>query len=114
MNIEVRRPFTRDTGKARFRATYLVSDVPSPGCVQVTVTLATRIQLAQQIAKEGIKYSESLLAEISKELVKDYVAKGGELDPECSTAPNADAIFLDYGDFDMLLETASNLSEVED
>lgn len=114
MNIEVRRPFTRDPGKARFRATYLVSDVPSPGCVQVTVTLATRIQLSQQILNEGIKYTEALLAECAKELVRDYVTKGGDLDPECSTAPSPDAIFLDYGDFDLMLETAANLSEVED
>ena len=111
MEIEVLRPFRREGDKARFRATYRVTEVPSPGCVQVTVTLATRIQLSQQIARQGIKYSESLLAEIAKELVAAFVVTGGELDPDCSTRPAPDAIFIDYGDFDLLTKAAVVLSE---
>lgn len=109
MNIELRRPFRKEERKSRFRATYLVDDVPEPGCVQVVVTLATRIQLSQQIMKSGVKYTESVLEEIVKELVKGYVEKGGRLDPDCSMQPSDDPIFLDYGDFDMLVETSVNL-----
>jgi hypothetical protein len=90
VEIEVTRPFRKEDRKARFRATYRITDVPSPGCVQVTVTLATRIQLSQQILAEGYKYSDTLLGECVKELVKDYV---------------------DYGDFDQLLEAAGKVSE---
>jgi hypothetical protein len=114
LNIEVRRPFRKEDRKARFRATYHVTDVPEPGCVQVTVTLATRIQLSQQILKEGVKYTEALLGEISKELVRNYVEKGGQLDPDCSMEPAPDAIYLDYGHFDMLVATAQRLTEEED
>lgn len=111
MEIEVTRPFRKEDRKARFRATYRVTDVPSPGCVQVTVTLATRIQLSQQILKEGYQYTEALLGECVKELVRDYVDKGGELDPDCSMEPSPDAIFVDYGDFDLLVEAAGKVSE---
>lgn len=106
MNIELRRPFLRETGKSRFRATYRVTEVPEPGCVQVTVTLATRIQLQQQIARQGVKYTDAVLEECVKDLVKGYVENGGRLDPSCNTQPQADAIFLDYGDFDMLVAAA--------
>lgn len=111
MEIEVTRPFRKEDRKARFRATYRITDVPSPGCVQVTVTLATRIQLSQQILAEGYKYSDTLLGECVKELVKDYVDRGGELDPDCSMEPSPDAIYVDYGDFDQLLEAAGKVSE---
>lgn len=114
MNIEVRRPFRKEDRKARFRATYQVSDVPEPGCVQVTVTLATRIQLSQQILREGMKYTEQLLGECAKELVRRYVENGGKLDTGCSMEPDPDAIYLDYGDFDLLVATAKQLTDEED
>lgn len=110
MNIEVRRPFRKEDRKARFRATYLVTDVPNPGCVQVTVTLATRIQLSQQISKQGVKYTEELLGDCVKELVAAYVVTGGYLDPDCSMDPAEDAIYIDYGDFDMLVAAAEAIS----
>jgi len=75
VEIEVTRPFRKEDRKARFRATYRVTDVPSPGCVQVTVTLATRIQLSQQILKEGYQYTESLLGECVKELQQQGIAR---------------------------------------
>lgn len=111
MNIEVRRPFRKEDRKARFRATYQVTDVPDPGCVQVLVTLATRIQLSQQIMKEGVKYTEAVLGECSKLLVKRYVDNGGKLDPGCSMDPSDDYIFLDYGDFDELVAEAIRLND---
>ncbi|CAN5756543.1 hypothetical protein BH23ACT12_BH23ACT12_12890 [soil metagenome] len=114
MNIEVRRPFRKEDRKARFRATYQVTDVPEPGCVQVTVTLATRIQLSQQIMREGVKYTEVLLGECTKELVRRHVEKGGKLDPNCGMEPADDAIFLDYGDFDLLVATALRLTEEDE
>jgi hypothetical protein len=88
--------------------------VPSPGCVQVTVTLATRIQLSQQILAEGYKYTDTLLGECVKELVRDYVDRGGQLDPDCSMEPSPDAIYVDYGDFDQLVEVAGKVSEKVD
>jgi len=86
----------------------VVTDVPSPGCIQVTVTLATRIQLSQQIAKRGVKYNEAVLSECTKVLVRAHVEKGARLDPDCSSQPDEDAIFIDYGDFDMLVEAAAD------
>lgn len=111
MNIELRRPFLREGGRSRFRATYLVTDVPSPGCVQVTVTLATRIQLQQTIAREGMKYTDSLLVDCVKELVRAHVENGIRLDPRCSNELSDDPIFLDYGDFDLLVAAAKRLTE---
>ncbi|MEX2587055.1 MAG: hypothetical protein WD602_03550 [Actinomycetota bacterium] len=105
------RPFAREQGKSRFRATYQVTDVPTPGCVQVTVTLATRIQLSQEIARRGVKYTESLLAECSKELVKAYLERGGRPDPECADGLSDAVIALSYNDFDMLAEAAVSLSQ---
>ena len=111
MNIEVRRPFRKEERKARFRATFQVTDVPDPGCVQIVVTLATRIQLSQQIMKEGVKYTEAVLGECSKLLVKRYVEGGGKLDAGCSMDPSDDYIFLDYGDFDELVAEAIRLND---
>lgn len=107
----MQRPFLREGRKSRFRATYRVTEVPQPGCVQVTVTLATRIQLAQEIARRGVKYTEALLAECAKELVKAYVDQGGRLNSDCSGEPSDHAIFLGYGDFDVLAAAAERLSE---
>jgi hypothetical protein len=90
---------------------YLVTDVPSPGCVQVTVTLATRIQLQQTINREGMKYTDSLLVDCVKELVRAHVENGIRLDPNCSNELSDDPIFLDYGDFDLLVAAARSLTE---
>lgn len=114
MNIELNRPFRKEQGKNRFRATYRVTDVPSPGCVQVAVTLGCRIQLEQEIKRHRVKYNDAVLEEISKELVKGYVDKGGRLDPECSREPSPDPIIIDYTDFDMLAEAAEALNDSEE
>lgn len=87
-----------------------MTDVASPGCVQVTVTLAVRIQLAQEIARRGVKYTEDVLAECAKELVKEYVDRGGWLDPDCSVEPEGNVIPLGYTDFDMLAAAAENMA----
>lgn len=105
------RPFQREGRASKFRATYRVTDAPSQGCVQVTVTLATRIQLQQEIARRGVKYTDALLAECVKELVKAHVEKGGHLDPDCSREPSGDPIVLRYGDFDLLAGAAENLAQ---
>lgn len=114
MNIELHRPFRREPGKAKFRATYRVSDVPSPGCVQVSVTLAVRIQLEQEIERRGVVYSESLLQECTKELVRDYVDKGGSLDPDCNAGLSPDPVVIHYGDFDLLADAAVSIAAPSD
>lgn len=114
MNIELNRPFRKEQGKNRFRATYRVSDVPAPGCVQVAVTLGCRIQLEQEVKRHGVVWSDSVLEEISKELVKGYLDKGGRLDPECSRDPSPDPIVIDYTDFDMLAEAAEKLADSDE
>ena len=114
MNIQLHRPFRREGGKARFRATYRVTDVPSPGCVQVAVTLAVRIQLEQEIERRGVVYTESLLHECTKELVRQFVDKGGRLDPDCSPNLSPDPLFIHYGDFDLLADAAVSISAPRD
>lgn len=113
MEIEIRRPFRKEEGKSRFRATYYVSDVPAPGCIHVTITLAVRIQLSQEIARHGIKYTDALLGECAKELVAAYVFTGGSLDPDCDPGRLSDAIFVDYGDFDLFVTAATTLTAQE-
>ncbi|HEX2053066.1 MAG TPA: hypothetical protein VHJ78_04975 [Actinomycetota bacterium] len=114
MKIELQRPFRKEQGKNRFRGTYRVTDVDSPGCVQVAVTLATRIQLEQEIKRQGVKYNDSVLEEISKVLVETYVNRGGPLVPDCAPAVYDEAIFIDYTDFDQLAAAAVEYAGAED
>lgn len=109
----MQRPFL-PVGRGLFQATFRVNDAPQPGCVYVKVTLATRIQLSQEINRRGVKYSEQLLAECSKELVREYLDRGGHVDPDCNPGLSDATISIRYVDFDLLAESAERIARSDE